>query len=174
MKYGRDSRPCLGHTFRYHLARGFLEPTDVVVDIACGCGYGSQILAAGCAEVYGYDVDEQALDQARKYDVPGKTHFAVMDLETVDDLPRCDVIVSFETIEHIDNAERLAPIMKASASRLIIMSTPWRDTKSPHHKRAFFTEQELYDMFQGDEWALWEIVKQGPYSIAVFYRKGQT
>lgn len=172
IKYGKDSRSYLGHTFRYYLAKGFLRATDIVIDASCGCGYGSQILASACAEVYGYDIDEGALKQARKrYDVPGKTHFDVMDLETVTELPKCDVFVSFETIEHISNAERLAPLMKASARCLIIMSTPWRDTKSPHHKRAFFTERELYDMFQDDEWALWEIVKQGPYSVAVFYRK---
>lgn len=172
IKYGRDSRSYLGHTFRYYLAKRFLEPTDIVIDIACGVGYGSQILASACAEVYSYDIDEDALTHARKkYNVPDKTHFDVMDLETVTDLPVCDVIVSFETIEHIDNVERLAPIMRARARRLIIMSTPWRDTKSPHHKRAFFTEKELYSMFQDDKWALWELVKQGPYSVAVFYRK---
>ncbi len=172
IKYGKDSRSYLGHTFRYYLAGGFLRKSDIVIDIACGCGYGSQILARTCGNVYGYDVDEEAIARARvRYNVPGQTHFDIMDLETVTELPECDVIVSFETIEHIDNAERLAPLMRASARRLIIMSTPWRDTKSSHHKRAFFTEEQLYKMFQDDEWALWEIVKQGPYQICVFYRK---
>jgi len=175
IKYGKDGRPYLGHTFRYYLARGFLEPTDTVIDCACGCGYGSQILAGACAEVYGYDIDEEALDRARvRYNVPGKTHFDVIDMETVEDIPPCDVFVSFETIEHIDNIERLAPIIRARARRLIIVSTPWRDTKSPHHKRAFFTAEQLYKMFQDDDWALWELVRQGPYSVAVFYRKERT
>ena len=173
IKYGRDGRPYLGHTFRYYLAKGFLRPTDVVIDASCGCGYGSVILASACKRVLGYDNDEEALAKARTtYHVAGKTSAEFMDLETTESLPNCDVIVSFETIEHIDNAEQLAPLMKASARRLIIMSTPWRDTKSPHHKRAFFIEKQLLDMFTNDDWKLWEFVKQGPYTIGIFYRKG--
>jgi cyclopropane fatty-acyl-phospholipid synthase-like methyltransferase len=35
-----------GHRLRYHLAAGFLERSDVVLDAACGIGYGSDILTA--------------------------------------------------------------------------------------------------------------------------------
>lgn len=172
IRYGKDSRSYLGHTFRYYLAKGFLEPTDVVIDASCGVGYGSRILGSACKKVYGYDIDERALKIAREKYALDNTFFYCKDLETIEEFPACDVFVSFETIEHISNAERLAPIVKASAVRLIVMSTPWKDTKSPHHKVPFFTERQLLDMFTDDEWKHWEMVKQSPYTVCVFYRKG--
>src|SRR5215216_6131339 len=49
-------RPTAGHEARYALAAGFLRPGDVVVDAACGIGYGALVLDAHSDVTY-YGVD---------------------------------------------------------------------------------------------------------------------
>jgi len=171
--YGIHSRQYLGHTFRYYLAKGFLCPDDSVLDVSCGCGYGSVILAADCRQVLGLDVDAGALAKAHStYHIAGKTRFAKCDLATTDELPKCDVVVSFETIEHIDrDPAEFIRLIKGAANRLIILSCPVIPTVgiNPHHVHDF-TEEEVIGLLLDEEWNLWEKIKQGPYLLVVAYR----
>lgn len=171
---GLTSRWNLGHTVRYHLARGFLKRGDDVLDLGCGCGYGSQILARfpGVGSVKGYDLDPRGIELAwEKYHVEGVTEFHVLNLDTsAEELPRCDVAVTFETIEHLIDPARFLRVLRTKARRIITLSTPWRDTGSPHHKHACFSKDEVFKLALGDGWALWEYVLQGPYQIVVAWK----
>ena len=54
------------HLIRYELAKEFVKD-KTVLDIACGSGYGTKILAeAGAREVEGIDISEEAIISARK------------------------------------------------------------------------------------------------------------
>lgn len=96
-------------TWQHHINRYFFASKIVkgktVLDVACGVGYGSSHLAKrGAKFVVGGDYSKDALEYA-------KTHYEKMNLEFIRldarSLPLrndCfDVIVSFETIEHLDN-----------------------------------------------------------------------
>lgn len=169
IKHGTTSRQYLGHTFRYKLASGFLQPSDVVIDVACGVGYGSKIMSYGCKTVTGYDVDTRALEiaSARYPDIL----FTKVDLCDVEFVP-IDVAVSFETLEHLEKPEKFIASLKNSAQRLIILSTPVVPTKhrNKHHLHDF-TEQQVLEMILDNKWILWEHVIQGPYLILVAYRR---
>jgi ubiquinone/menaquinone biosynthesis C-methylase UbiE len=86
---------------RYNFASQFTGGR-VVLDIACGSGMGSEfLLRAGARQVIGVDIDRQALDVAsRRYP---KVEFRFGDAAHHIPLPDAfvDVVVSFETIEHV-------------------------------------------------------------------------
>ena len=75
-----------------------------VVDAACGSGYGSEILARAAASVTGVDRDHEAIAICRSL----RTHPGLDFVQaggTATGLPgrHFDAVVSFETIEHLNN-----------------------------------------------------------------------
>jgi SAM-dependent methyltransferase len=72
-----------------------------VVDMACGEGYGTAVLAERAATVTGVDANPEAHEHARlKYTRPGVRF--VRDLVEAYDEP-CDAVVFLQTIEHVQN-----------------------------------------------------------------------
>jgi SAM-dependent methyltransferase len=72
-----------------------------VVDMACGEGYGTDVLASRAARVTGVDANPEAHDHARlKYTRPGVRF--VRDLVETFHEP-CDAVVFLQTIEHVQN-----------------------------------------------------------------------
>jgi SAM-dependent methyltransferase len=112
------------HLARYRLAAGLAEGKRVL-DAACGEGYGSALLArAGAATVAGVDIDEPTVQRAReRYGLD----FQVADIAS---LPfgdgAFDLVVSFETIEHVPNPEAaLAELARVlDPAGLLVISTP--------------------------------------------------
>ena len=90
------------HWHRYH----FIAPMvagRVVLDIACGEGYGSALIARHAAHVTGADIAPAAISHARaRYARCANLEFREADCAA---LPFADasfdVVVSFETLEHI-------------------------------------------------------------------------
>jgi SAM-dependent methyltransferase len=72
-----------------------------VVDLACGEGYGTDVLAGRAASVTGVDANPEAHEHARlKYTRPGVRF--VRDLVESFDEP-CDAVVFLQTIEHVQD-----------------------------------------------------------------------
>src|SRR5918997_3263265 len=72
-----------------------------VVDMACGEGYGSEVLARRAARVTGVDANPEAFEHARlKYTRPGVRF--VRDLVESYTEP-CDAVVFLQTIEHVED-----------------------------------------------------------------------
>jgi SAM-dependent methyltransferase len=81
-----------------------------VVDLACGEGYGSAVLARRAARVTGADANPDAHEHARlRYSAPGVRF--VRDL--IDSYSeRCDAVVLLQTIEHVEDAASVLAHMK--------------------------------------------------------------
>ncbi len=100
--------PAENYWFRRHLAvyewiAGRCAGLDVV-DLACGEGYGSEVLARSAARVVGVDANREANEHARtKYARPGVL-FELGTIEAFD--KRCDAVVFLQTIEHVEDPER--------------------------------------------------------------------
>jgi SAM-dependent methyltransferase len=76
-----------------------------VVDMACGEGYGTGVLARRAASVTGVDANPDAHEHARiKYTRPGVRF--VRDLVETYSEP-CDAVVFLQTIEHVQNPEEV-------------------------------------------------------------------
>ncbi|WP_051944586.1 class I SAM-dependent methyltransferase [Verrucomicrobium sp. BvORR106] len=112
------------HVERYRFAVPFAEGKNVA-DIACGEGYGTAALArSGALSVVGIDVASTTVAHAQlKYGVDARIGSA----EAVP-LADCslDLIVSFETIEHLQHPERFLEecgrLLRANGQ--LIISTP--------------------------------------------------
>ncbi|WP_445146021.1 glycosyltransferase [Dyella sp. Tek66A03] len=143
------------HLHRYAWCRP-LVIGKVVLDIACGEGYGSAILArGGASSVIGVDISPQTVEHA------AKTYAGIEGLEYREGnaaaipLPdSCvDVVVSFETIEHHDqHLEMMSELRRVlRPGGLLIMSSPNRPVytdKAGHHNE--FHVKEL-DFSEFDE-----------------------
>ena len=76
-----------------------------VVDMACGEGYGVEVLARRARRVTGVDANPEALEHARlKYTGPGVRF--VRDLVESYEEP-CDAVVFLQTIEHVQEPQAL-------------------------------------------------------------------
>ena len=100
-EYNIKSKMYLEHINRYRFARQFVRDKDVL-DIACGSGYGTKILSdAGVKSILGVDISKETIDYCRK-----KYPDECFKKGSVDSIPvsdnSMDVVVSFETIEHVD------------------------------------------------------------------------
>ena len=81
-----------------------------VVDMACGEGYGSAVLARRAARVTGVDANPDAHEHARlRYSAPGVRF--VRDLIDSYSEP-CDAVVFLQTIEHVQDAPAVLEHMK--------------------------------------------------------------
>jgi GT2 family glycosyltransferase/SAM-dependent methyltransferase len=142
------------HFHRYAWCRPVCRD-KTVLDIACGEGYGSAMLAGHAGHVYGVDISQEAVDHARKtYAGQGHLEFlqgSAADIPLPDD--SVDVVVSFETIEHHDlHREMLREIRRVlRPDGLLVISSPNRvvySELSGHHNE--FHVKEL-DFAEFDE-----------------------
>lgn len=136
------------HLHRYLSAVG-LAKGKIVLDIASGEGYGSDLLAQHACEVIGVDVAAEAIDHANiKYRRPNLT-FRVGDCAAIP-CPdsSIDLIVSFETLEHHDKHEESFREFKRvlRPGGKILISSPdkkyYSDLRDFHNK---FHVKELYE-----------------------------
>ena len=98
-----------GSVNRYVWAKQFTKG-GVILDVACGSGYGSNYLKEkGAKEIVGGDLSRDAVAYAASRYKGGKIHFVRL---SADSLPfaSCsfDSVVSFETIEHLEKYEGFA------------------------------------------------------------------
>ena len=86
------------HLARYAFAGQFING-KTVLDLACGVGYGSRFLAeAGAQSVLGVDIDEGAIDHARKNYFHPSVSYQVQDARKLKFDSQFDVITCFEFI----------------------------------------------------------------------------
>jgi SAM-dependent methyltransferase len=136
-----------------------------VVDMACGEGYGTDVLARRAREVTGVDANPEAFEHARlKYTRPG-VRFVRNMIEL--HAERCDVVVFLQTIEHVPDPagvlrhfKEMARTVYVSTPNLLTLAPPGADRSgNPWHLREYrvaefralcesvFERVELYGLF---------------------------
>jgi 2-polyprenyl-3-methyl-5-hydroxy-6-metoxy-1,4-benzoquinol methylase len=142
------------HLKKYEFARSVGR--GVVVDVACGVGYGSAHLAAVGLRVIGIEIDADAVGIARDRYGDDRTSFVRADAEA---LPlrhgAADTVVCFEGIEHFVHPENHV----REAARILdpqgvyLLSTPRPGARgdhgghadNPHHFHEF-SREEMIDL----------------------------
>ncbi len=138
------------YIFALSLCRG-----KTVLDAACGFGYGAALLANnGAKEVIGVDNSTDAIEEAAKRYGEKNVSFEVADLEQP--LPlgenRFDLVVSFETLEHLEQAHTaLDHLVRAlSENGILIISVPGEkdaESENPFHLQ-HFTKESFVSMLR--------------------------
>jgi SAM-dependent methyltransferase len=125
-----------------------------VADVACGEGYGSDVLARTAGEVVGVDANREAFEHAGlRYRRPN-LRFERTLVETFDE--RCDAIVFLQTIEHIadpaallERFAALAPVSYISTpNRLTLAPQGASKSDNPWHLREYAAE-EYRELLEG-------------------------
>lgn len=121
--YSRDS---IEHLHRYAIVSNYIKD-KVVLDIACGEGYGSNIMSKKAYFVYGVDIDNKAVQDAKLKYKKENLEFIVGSASQIPiDDNSIDIVVSFETIEHHDEHQEMMNEIKRvlKPKGLLIISTP--------------------------------------------------
>lgn len=140
------------HIGRYVFAAQFIED-KVVLDIASGSGYGSSYLInRGAKMVIGGDYSEEAIEYARLHYRKDVLYFLRLDAQKMPFRDNSfDVIVSLETIEHLERYEDFLHGCKRVLKEdgVFICSTPNAKatfgSRDPYHFREFSVE-EFYEL----------------------------
>jgi 2-polyprenyl-3-methyl-5-hydroxy-6-metoxy-1,4-benzoquinol methylase len=121
-----------------------------VVDMACGEGYGSDVLAASAASVVGVDANPEAYEHARlRYRRPNLRYERDL-VESFAD--PCDAVVFLQTIEHVGDAgavlehfkSMLSPggVAYVSTPNLLTLAAPGAEkSDNPWHLREYRAEE---------------------------------
>jgi SAM-dependent methyltransferase len=161
--------PAENYWFRRHLAVYEWIAERVagleVVDMACGEGYGAEVLARRARRVTGVDANPDAFEHARaKYTRPG-VRFVRDLIETY--IEPSDAVVFLQTIEHVKEPEQvlahfkaMAPVAYVSTPNLLTLAPPGADkSDNPWHLREYragefralcesvYDHVELYGLF---------------------------
>ncbi len=121
------------HVERYR----FLEPyvkDKKVLDIACGVGYGSRlIMEAGASRYIGVDISEESVQYAKQQFRSENVSFIAADICNFKSIESFDVVICFETIEHVScyrsALKNLFSVL--SPGGVLIISSPNRLITSP-------------------------------------------
>lgn len=157
-----ESKGGWGHKVRYRLAAGFINNNDIVLDAACGIGYG-QFLMPHDADYIGVDL------LSIKDRIPhGSGKYIRADLSDWQADFDFDVGVSFETIEHLEDYSNLLIQLK-KAKRWVICSVPVVPTVHDNewHKHDFAPLQ-FPNIFEDEQWEMYQYLAQ-PQELSEIY-----
>ena len=134
------------HLVRYHCVRQLCRGKRVL-DVACGEGYGSALLAEwGASEVVGVDISAEAIAATQKVFAHPNITFIQGDAcrlqEVLGDVPAFDLIVSFETMEHVSDVPALLAGIRhyRVPEGTVAISCPndyVEDAANPYHMRRY-------------------------------------
>ena len=140
------------HLHRYAVARQYTTGKDVL-DIACGEGYGSNLLSKDSKSVTGVDIAENAIAHARAKYRHKNLKFVVGSCTSIP-LPSnsIDVAISFETLEHFTEHEIFIRELKRvlRPDGLLIISSPDKRNYSdvPNHQNPFHLRELYHEEFK--------------------------
>lgn len=139
------------HYHRYIFALPLVNGKNVI-DLACGEGYGSQMLARMAKSVVGIDIDKETIAHAnKKYKSDNLTFIqgSILQIPFTEE-NKFDIVVCFEAIEHIENHKKMLSEVKRVLKKdgILIISTPDKRLYSdhdnyinPYHKKELYYEE---------------------------------
>ena len=142
----------LEHLHRYAIVLDIIRGKKVL-DIACGEGYGTALMASTASEVVGADVDADTIAAAKnKYTNPNIEFVEASILSLPFKSETFDVLVCYETLEHVsDHSKVLAELKRVlKSSGFLIISTPNKEEYSVNrsHYNPFHVRELNVDEFK--------------------------
>ena len=98
------------------------SPGTRVLDVGCGVGRWSRLLASRGAQVTGIDLSPTMIEEARRRvnnsQGPGKCYFAVQDLTTLQIGKKFDLVLSVTVLQHILDSDALRNALRRMVEHL--------------------------------------------------------
>ncbi len=147
---GRRDNSYYEHRHRYLLAARFARGKQVL-DLGCGEGYGSNLLADHADFVTGVDQDESIILHAKASYRKENLIFMTGDAGKLPFREEYfDLVVCFEVLEHLPDPERLVreakPVLKRDG--LLVLSTPIKGEYGQEHRNAFHIHEFAVEEFR--------------------------
>lgn len=152
---------------RYVADLQYIKDTDEVLDLGCGCGVGTSILAEKARLVTGIDDSEESIDFAVKYWLRPNNFFVCKDCFDITE--KYDVVIAHELIEHIRDTDRLFELFGSITRRVLIFTTPL-DTdpiKNKWHWRHLSLKEIKQQLIKNGFVLTQEEFMNKPYFVAV-------
>lgn len=142
------------HLIRYMSAEKLIK-NKTILDIASGSGYGSRLMAQHAKKVYGVDVDKDAVAYAQKHFSKSNIEYKVGDGESIPlEDNSVDVVVTFETIEHIKDYQQFIRevnrVLKPDGIAIVSTPNDLEFAEGNHFHLHEFKYDELYNMLKKD------------------------
>lgn len=144
------------HFHRYAMVLELARDKDVL-DIACGEGYGTAALALVARTAMGVDLDPESVRHAAAKYMAMNVGFRIGDCTAIPATDASfDLAVSFETIEHLTEQERMLGELKRvlRPNGVLVISSPnklvysdGRSSQNPFHQRELYFD-EFRDMLR--------------------------
>lgn len=155
-QYGTLDEIRRDHIARYEFVTNLLFQNDEVLDIGCGCGYGTYIMAEKVRCVCGYDNSEEAIEYAFEHYIRNNIGYYLAEFPDAMPAKVGNVSVCFETIEHIENPLQLLKNLRKSTEKLFASvpnqdKLPFKKEKFPFHHR-HYTKFEFCELLSEAGW----------------------
>lgn len=144
----------LEHWHRYLHILDLVKDKEVL-DIACGTGYGTNLLAMNAKNITGIDISEKAILDSKKLYQQSNLNYLLGSIEKIPSKDKSlDIVVSFETIEHVsvelqfNFLKEVKRVLKDDG--IFIVSTPEKYHYSDirNYKNEFHVKEFYEDEFQ--------------------------
>ena len=168
------------HLARYKIAKEYCIDKNVL-DIASGCGYGTALLAEVATTILGGDYSSEAIEYARTNWNSSNTTYKQVNIKDLPVLGQFDVVVSFETVEHIDHdLIKTLEFYKSNLKQdgLLIFSHPENETDAkinPFHHHFNIKKTDILPLLESIGFELVEYKEQqgyaGHYNYSIYVLK---
>ena len=147
------------HTARYEFAASRFNKSDTIMDVGCGVGYGTSILAKAGFRARGYELDQDAVDYANEHWKTKGATFKRADARNIGPFRSIDGAVCFEMLEHVEDPEKILDRIAQSTDSLICsvpneLVFPYRSNILYHHRH--YTPQEFEELLNSCGWQVTE------------------
>ncbi|MEX2527834.1 MAG: methyltransferase domain-containing protein [Gemmatimonadota bacterium] len=142
----------LRHIRRYAFAAKRFTP-GTILDVACGSGYGSELLDGVSTHYTGVDYAAYCIRYARAHYAGSQREFLTCSVFRLSDCVgdrRFDSIVSFETIEHVADPEAMLAVLvgRLAPGGKLVLSIPLNHPDIIYHKKVY-NHSDVQSMLRG-------------------------
>lgn len=156
------------HLKRYEIAKEYCK-NKKVLDVACGCGYGSNVLSEVATSVTGGDYSDVAINYANSHWLKKNIDFKKVNIKDKPIIGEFDVMVSLETLEHIDHS--LMETIEFYKSNLnsdgvLIVSHPENEDDlklNPFHVHFNITKEKMVKLLEECGFDIIDVITQQGY-----------
>ncbi len=184
----------IDHFQRYSFVQKYIKSTDKVLDIACGVGYGTALMAQKAAFAVGVDINKPSINFANNIFQKDNLKYICSDANTFEWQEKFDKVISFETIEHIEEDElflsKLKDCMKDEGTLICSVPNetifPFNPKITPFHIKHYTVEslnqllisngfkiEEIYFQYENEDHSVGQKEEEG-YTIICIAKKTTT